>query len=61
MPLVFLLGSLTTFTILAACENVCECAGAGEGDFLPVWSDSQYIYICRLYIYIQYIYMYRYV
>ena len=45
MPLVFLLGSLTTFTILAACENVCECAGAGEGDFLPVWGDSQHTYI----------------
>jgi len=48
VPLVFLLGSLTTFTILAACENVCECAGAGEGDFRPVWSDSQYIYIYNI-------------
>jgi len=54
VPLVFLLGSLTTFTILAACENVCECAGAGEGDFLPVWSDSQIICIyIYTYIYTQ--------
>ena len=40
-------GSLATFTILAACEKDLERLGGGEGEFLPVWSDSHntYIYI----------------
>ena len=53
-------GSLATFTILAACEKDLERLGGGEGEILPVWSDSQYIYICiytqYLYIYMQYMY-----
>ena len=35
-------GSLATFTILAACEKDLERLGGGEGEFLPVWSDSHW-------------------
>ena len=52
-------GSLATFTILAACEKDLERFGGGEGEFLPVWSDSQYTHI-YIYIYI-YIYIHTYI
>ena len=35
-------GSLATFTILAACEKDLERLGGGEGEILPVWSDSHW-------------------
>ena len=53
-------GSLATFTILAACEKDLKRFGGGEGEFLPVWSDSQHTYkYINIYIYI-YIYIFMY-